>query len=134
MTDEHQPRRDEDEREFAEEQASLFKITLAPLIWAAHFVASYGLVAVTCAKGWDIDVVRIGLLVFSALSLGGIGWVGWAAWWQWNVSQTRDYVNRGGRAEDRHHFLGHAAFLLSIISLIGVVFVSLPLVLIGGCQ
>ena len=134
MTDEHQPRRDEDQKEFAEEHASLFKITLGPLIWAAHFVACYGLFAVTCAKGWDIDAVRSGLLVASGAALVGIGWVGWTAWRQWNVAETGDFVNRGGRAEDRHHFLGHAAFLLSVISVVGVVFVSLPLIMIGGCQ
>ncbi|MBV7410734.1 hypothetical protein [Maritimibacter sp. DP1N21-5] len=134
MKEERQPTRREDQREFSEEKASLFRITLAPLIWAAHFVACYGLVAVTCAKGWDIEAVRVGLLVFSLAALGGILWIGRAAWRRWNVSETGDFVNRGGRAEDRHHFLGHAAFLLSIISGIGVVFVSLPLVLIGGCQ
>jgi hypothetical protein len=134
MTEKRQPRRNKDEREFAEEQASLFKITLGPLIWAVHFVICYGLVAVTCAKGWDIGAMRTGLLVASVLALGGIGQVGRTAWRQWNVAATGDYANRSGRVEDRHHFLGHAAFLLAIISLIGVVFVSLPLVLIGGCQ
>ncbi len=131
---ERQPTRDEDKREFAEEQASLFRITLAPLVWAIHFIVCYGLVAVTCAKGWDIVAARTGLLIFSACALAGIGWVGFAAWKQWNVAETGDFVNRGGRAEDRHHFLGHAAFLLSVISVVGVVFVSLPLIMIGGCQ
>ncbi|EAQ01135.1 hypothetical protein OB2597_14294 [Pseudooceanicola batsensis HTCC2597] len=134
MTEERTPDRREDQKEFAEEEASLLKITLGPLIWAAHFVVCYGLVAVTCAKGWDIGAVRIGLGGLSALALAGVLWVGWAAWRQWGVTTTGDRVNRLGSAEDRHHFLGHAAFLLSIISLIGVVFVSLPLVLIGGCQ
>lgn len=134
MTEERKPRANEDEKEFAEEQASLFKITLAPLIWAAHFVVCYGLVAVTCAKGWDIGAVRSGLIVFSVVSLATIGWVGVLAWRQWDLAQTGDAQNRGGKAEDRHHFLGHAAFLLSVISLIGVVFVSLSLVMIGGCQ
>ena len=134
MTEGQAPRRKEDAHEFAEERASLFRITLGPLIWALHFVACYGLIAVTCAKGWDYGTVRLGLILFSVAALGGIGWVSLAAWRQWNVAETGDFVNRGGRAEDRHHFLGHAAFLLTIISAIGVVFVSLPLILIGGCQ
>ncbi|QPM92314.1 hypothetical protein [Pseudooceanicola algae] len=134
MTGDHPPRPEEDRAELAEEQASLFRITLAPVIWAAHFLVCYGLVAVTCAKGWDIDAVRLGLILFSAGALGGIGWIGLAAWRQWNLSATGDRVNRRGRPEDRHRFLGHAAFLLSIISAIGVIFVALPLILIGGCQ
>ncbi|MEC7793466.1 MAG: hypothetical protein VX791_08140 [Pseudomonadota bacterium] len=133
MTD-HQPKRREDEAEFSEEQSSLLKITMAPTLWAAHFVVCYALVAVTCAKGWDFPTVRAGLLVFSCLVVGGISLIGWRAWRQWNVSETGDFINRRGRAEDRHHFLGHAAFLLSVISVIGAIFVTLPLVFIGGCQ
>lgn len=134
MTDPKQrPQKDELE-EFAEERASLMKITMGPLIWAAHFVICYGLVAVTCAKGWDIEMVRAGLVVFSFASLGAIIWVGWNSWRQWNPHETGDYFNNWGRAEDRHHFLGHAAFLLAIISFLGVVFTSLPLVMLGGCQ
>lgn len=133
MTDE-QPQRREDEAEFAEESSSLVKITIAPTIWALHFVICYALVAVSCAKGWDYGSVRAGLLVFSLVVLVGVALTGWSAWRQWNVQETGDFVNRLGRAEDRHHFLGHAAFLLAIISLIGVAFVTLPLVFIGGCQ
>lgn len=134
MSQERKPHPEEDGAEFAEEQASLFRITTAPLIWAAHFIFCYVLVAVTCAKGWDIDAVRLVLILFSLCALAGIGWVGLAARRQWSVAETGDVVNRGGRSEDRHHFLGHAAFLLSGISAIGVFFVSLPLLLIGGCQ
>lgn len=134
MTEERKPRGREDEREFAEEQASLFKITFGPLIWAGHFVVCYGLVAVACAKGLNIDAIRLGLMVMSAGALAGVVWVGWSAWRQWDVRRTGDLVNRHGGAEDRHHFLGHAAFLLAIISAIGVIFVTLPLILIGGCQ
>ncbi|OWU66526.1 hypothetical protein [Marinibacterium profundimaris] len=134
MTAEHQPRRDEDQAEFSEEQASLLKITLGPLIWAGHFVICYGLVAVTCAKDWDIATIRAGLLGFSGAALLAIAWVGWTSWRQWNPRETGDFVNRRGRSEDRHHFLGHAAFLLSIIAVIGVIFVSLPLVMLDSCR
>lgn len=134
MSEEHPPRDRQDEKEFGEEQASLLKITFGPLIWAGHFLVCYGLVAVACAKGLDIVAVRTGLIAMSGAALAGIAWLARAAWRQWNVAETGDLVNRGGRAEDRHHFLGHAAFLLTVISAIGVVFASLPLILIGGCQ
>ena len=133
MTDPKESPQKEELEEFAEERASLLKITMGPLIWAAHFVICYGLVAVTCAKGWDIALVRTGLLVFSLGSLAAIGFVGWNSWRQWNPWETGDYVNRMGRAEDRHHFLGHAAFLLSVIAFLGVVLVTLPLVMLEGC-
>jgi hypothetical protein len=134
MSEEHKPKPDEETEEFAEERSSLLKITLGPMIWAAHFVVCYGLVAVTCAKGWDIETARQGLLLFSVAALASIGWVCRTSWRQWNPRETGDFVNHKGRAEDRHHFLGHAAFLLSIIALIGVVFVSLPLLMVEGCR
>ncbi|MGR3805116.1 hypothetical protein [Marinibacterium profundimaris] len=134
MTEDHAPRPCEDAAEFAEEQSRLWTITLGPLAWALHFVVCYGLVAVTCAKGWDYTAVRSGLLIFSAGALLGVAWIGWRAWHQWNPRKTGDAIDRHGRAEDRHHFLGHAAFLLAIIAFLGVVFVSLPLVMIGGCR
>jgi hypothetical protein len=129
----HHPGSDKEHREFAEERASLLKITFAPLIWAGHFVVCYGLVALTCAKGWDIATVQTLLIWLSAAVLGVIGWTGWLAWRQWNPRETGDFVNRRGKEEDRHHFLGHAAFLLAVISLLGVIFVTMPLVLLEGC-
>ena len=38
-------------QEFADEQPSLWRITLGPTIWAIHFLASYAAAAVWCAKG-----------------------------------------------------------------------------------
>ena len=134
MTEEHPPHEEEELEEFAEESASLIKITLGPVIWAAHFVVCYGLVAVTCAKGWELAPVRDGLLVFSAVALAAVCWTGWGSWRQWRPDETGDFVNHGGRAEDRHHFLGHAAFLLAIIAALGVIFVTLPLVMLEGCR
>ena len=134
MTDEATQHTKQDEREFAEEQASLVKITFAPLIWALHFVVCYGLVALTCAKGWDLSPIRVGLILFSLAALVSIAWTGWRAWKQWKPTDVKEVTERYGQSQDRHYFLGHAAFLLSIIAFIGVVFVSLPLILIGGCQ
>ena len=134
MSEEHQPRREEDAKEFAEEQASLFKITFGPLIWAVHFVVCYGLVAVTCAKGWELAPVRDGLLVFSAVALAAVCWTGWGSWRQWRPDETGDFVNHGGRAEDRHHFLGHAAFLLAIIAALATALVIYLLAYRDGVQ
>lgn len=121
-------------KEFAEESASLVKITAAPVIWATHFVVCYAAVAIACAKGLDYEATRLWLLILSAGVLAGIGFVGWRSWRQWAPRETGKLSHPKGRAEDRHHFLGHAAFLLSVISFIGALFTTLPLLFIGGCQ
>jgi len=131
--DEHRIRHKEEKRAFREEAESLIRITLAPVIWAGHFVICYCTVAVACAKTGDVAPWRGLLIAFTLACLVAIVWVGWRSFRQWDVRHTGEFTNPEGRAEDRHQFLGHAAFLLAIISGIGVVYSALPLILIGGC-
>ncbi|WP_118138492.1 hypothetical protein [Oceanicella sp. SM1341] len=135
MSEEHAPRPEEDRREFAEETESLWRVTFAPALWALHFLACYGLVSLACARGlFPIGATRAGLVGLTLLVLAGIAWLGWRGFRQWDVHSTGRRANPGGHAEDRHQFLGHAAFLLAIISFIGVIFVSLPLIMLEGCR
>ncbi|MCF3595063.1 hypothetical protein LZG00_13785 [Rhodobacteraceae bacterium LMO-12] len=135
MTGEHQPRPDEERREFREERESLWRITLAPVIWAAHFVTSYAVAAVICAKAPGLlDTARLGLMLATVLALAVVAWLGWRAWRQWDVGNTGDYTNALGVSEDRHQFLGHAAVLLALISAIGVIYGTLPVLLLDTCR
>lgn len=129
-----------DPEEFAEESESLLRITLAPTLWALHFAFTYGATAIYCAKwgGAGLTTFRLGAGILTALVLAAIVWLGWRSWRQWDAN-----VGRSARAvfedlveeeEPRHQFLGHAAFLLSIISFVGVVYTSLPVILIGSCR
>ncbi|QQA41914.1 hypothetical protein [Pelagovum pacificum] len=133
MTEERQPRRDEERAEFREEAESLIRITAAPVIWAAHFLVCYCTIAIACEKAGGTDGVRLALILMSVVALASIAWVGFRSFRQWDVTNTGDFSNPEGEAEDRHQFLGHAAFLLAIISFIGVVYVTMPLVLLRGC-
>lgn len=129
------PRPDADRKEFAEERESLIRITFAPTVWAVHFVACYAVVSLACAKGvLAFGPSRTVLLALSVVALAAIVWLGWRSFRQWGPENLAEAPQEVGVPEPRHQFLGHAAFLLSIISFIGVVFVTLPLVLIGGCQ
>ena len=125
----------EDAHEFRAEALSLWRITFGPLIWALHFVASYGAAALVCAKASDgaVEALRIGIGVGTLLALVLILWLAVRAWRQWDLQRDPEWENDKGTSEDRHQFLGHAAFLLSVISFIGVVYVALPALLIGSC-
>ncbi|SFB85927.1 hypothetical protein [Tropicimonas isoalkanivorans] len=129
-----EPRAQEERREFREEAESLFRITFAPVIWAAHFLLCYCTLAVVCAKGGDPDFWRTALVGLTLVALLAITWTGWRAWRQWDAHNTGDYANARGEDEDRHQFLGQAALLLAIISAIGVIYTALPLVLVEGCR
>ena len=130
-------RHQQGEQEFAEEKASLFRITFGPLVWSAHFVASYAATAVYCAKLFPtaagLDPLRWGIAVATLLALGGIAWAGWRSWRQWR-EHNEDWEDSDGSDEDRGQFLGHAAFLLAIISFIGVIYTALPALLSASCR
>lgn len=123
---------EEDRREFREEADSLWRLTLAPVTWAGHFLTSYVTIAVICAKNpAALPVSRFALVLFTLAALAMIAWLGWKSWRQWDVRGTGKSIHARGQAEDRHRFLGHAAVLLSIISAIGVLYDSLPILVLG---
>ena len=134
-------RASEDREAFDAETPSLFRIALAPTIWAVHFVLAYAGAAVACAKldagGETVDGLRLGIGVLTLLALALIAWTGLAAFRQWNVDARRDArqvaVDLVEEEEGRHEFLGHAALLLAVISAIGVVYTALPAVFIASC-
>ncbi|WP_210528230.1 hypothetical protein [Rubellimicrobium arenae] len=118
------------EHEFAEEQASLWRITLGPLIWALHFIACYAAAAVICAKldasPPAIEAMRWSIGAGTLAALAGIGWAGRRSWTQWRDGNDDVFDDDDGSNEDRTQFLGHAALLLSIISFLGVIYTALP--------
>lgn len=115
-------------------QDSLWRMILPPTVWAIHFVTVYGLTAVICAKTAAADTARIGIVAASAVALSVIAVSGWRAWRQWDYPEGQDKVHDGKTDQARREFLGHVAFLLAVISAIGVIFATLPAVWIATCR
>ena len=129
--------RGEERREFREEASSLWLITIAPTIWALHFVLVYGATAVICAKAATLgafETLRQGIAVATLLALVLILVVAWRSWLQWDYLTDYEYSHALPTGEHRHEFLGHAAFLLAVMSAIAVVFTALPALFIDGCM
>jgi hypothetical protein len=128
------------EQEFREEEASLVRITLAPTVWAVHFLLSYCTTAIFCAKLAEpqaaIEALRWGIGAATLVALGVIAWAGARSWRQWREGNEDGLIEEdaAGSGEDRHQFLGHAALLLSVISFIGVVYTALPALLAASCR
>ena len=117
----------------------LMKITIAPWIWAFHFVICYGAAAIWCGKLADqgnIDTLHLFLYALTAIALVGIaasGWIGWRSWTEGGYGE--DGAEPGiDDVESRDRFLGHVSVLLAVVSAIGVVYVLLPILLIGSCR
>ena len=133
MTDQgHQA--NQDRKEFSDEAGSLWRIALAPSVWAGHFVLCYASVSLACVRGLlPIEATRLSLIAVSVIVLVFFVWQGWRAWRQWAPERGHAAALSEGKAEDRHRFLGHATFLLTLISGIATVYTTLPLLLLEGC-
>ncbi|EYD75284.1 hypothetical protein Rumeso_03195 [Rubellimicrobium mesophilum DSM 19309] len=133
MSDEHPAGGEE---EFREEEASLVRITLGPVVWMAHFIVSYAATAVVCAKLSTDELVwlRMGIAAATLLALGTIAWLGRRSWRQWRHGNEDIWEDPAATSEDRHQFLGHAALLLAVISFIGVIYTALPALFAATCR
>ncbi|MCF7702344.1 hypothetical protein [Loktanella sp. M215] len=124
--------------EFGTGVGTLLKITLAPTIWAFHFVICYAATAVWCTKltaSGDTVTLQTWLIGVTVAALAGIllcGITGWRAWHKGGYGED-GHTPGIGDTESRQRFLGHASVLLSVVSFIGVIFVIAPVLLIGTC-
>ncbi|MFD1343117.1 hypothetical protein [Litorisediminicola beolgyonensis] len=112
---------------------SLWHMITAPTIWALHFCVIYGWTAAVCAKTGDAELARTGIVAATVAALLGIAISGWRAWRQWDYLDDRDYVHDQPTEEHRREFLGHAGWLLALVSAIGVLFNASPAFWIGSC-
>lgn len=131
------PFEQEELKSWAEERDSIWRIAFGPLIWVTHFVLTYGGTSVACFKlyeyGWAMPFLRGSIAALTVLALVGIGIVAWRSWKRWDYLDDYDYEHDRSVEEDRHEFLGHAAFLLAVLSAVGVVYVALPAIFMDSC-
>ncbi|MGK7755706.1 MULTISPECIES: hypothetical protein [unclassified Roseovarius] len=112
---------------------SIWHMIAAPTVWTLHFAIIYAITAVECSKIGTPDLARLSILGLTVLALALICWIAWRAWVQWDYLDDQDYVHDKPTVEARREFLGHAGFLLSIASAIGVIFVAMPALFIETC-
>lgn len=116
---------------------SLWTLFTAPVVWALHFLASYGAFSVYCAKastgGTGFDTLRLVLALTTLLALAMIVMAAWLAWRQWGFG-VQDPPHDAPTDDSRKLFQGFATLLLAGLSFIAVVYGALPLFFIEGCQ
>ena len=112
---------------------SLWHLILAPTIWAVHFCVVYAITAISCEKGIGAATLYWSVVGVTVVALAGIAAKAVVAWKQWDYTDDYDYDHGGHDDENRREFLGHVGFLLAGISAIGVIYVVMPVLLIGSC-
>lgn len=119
-----------------EKNQSLWLLTAAPMIWAAHFLLSYITASIWCAKVVGADgslaTVRVAIGVYTALALAGIGIIGWSGYRRHRYGNA-ELPHDDDTPEDRHRFLGFATLLLAALSAVAVIYAGLVAVFIGRC-
>ena len=119
------------------DRGSLWLLTLAPAIWAAHLLLSYITGAVWCAKfagpAGTLGGVRTTVVWYTSAALAAIIVVGIEGFRRHRFG-TEATPHDLDSAEDRHRFLGFATLLLAGLSAVAVLYAAMPVVFFETCR
>ena len=123
---------------------SLWLLTLAPTIWAAHLLLSYVTGAIWCAKfagpAGTLGGVRTAVLWYTLVALVAILVVGVEGFRRHRYPSV---PGKGGTEatthdldtpEDRHRFLGFATLLLAGLSAVAVMYAAMAAAFFETCR
>lgn len=118
---------------------TLWMLTLAPAIWAAHLMLCYLTAAIWCAKFAGVDGglggVRLAIGWYTAVALMGIAIVGWEGSRRHrHGTEAIQHDFDSDSPDDRHRFLGFATLLLSGLSAVAIAYVALASVYFESCR
>jgi hypothetical protein len=127
------------------DKGSLWLLTMAPTIWAAHLLLCYITAAVWCARfaapGDSIGSVRTAITWYTAAALIGIALIGWEGFRRHSfpstalgASGTEATTHDLDTPEDRHRFLGFATLLLAGLSAVAVLYAALAATFFDTCR
>jgi hypothetical protein len=116
---------------------SLWLLTIAPTIWAAHLLLCYITAAIWCARfvpqGGALGSIRTAIMWYTAAALAGIAAIGWEGFRRHSYG-TETTTHDLDSAEDRHRFLGFATLLLAGLSGVGVLYAALASTFFESCR
>ena len=123
---------------------SLWLLTIAPTIWAAHLLLSYITGAIWCAKfagsAGTLGGVRTAVVWYTLAALAAIIVVGVEGFRrhrypaQAGKGGTEATTHDLDTAEDRHRFLGFATLLLAGLSAVAVIYAALAAAFFETCR
>ncbi|HEY9538583.1 MAG TPA: hypothetical protein VIS03_13415 [Kiloniellaceae bacterium] len=113
---------------------SLWELIAGPTIWSVYFLVAYVAAAIVCAKGGDMDSLRIAILGLAVAALGAIGFAGFDAWRRWRRGHEAAPPHDDDTAMSRHQFLALATLLLCGLSFVATLYVALPAAIFASCR
>jgi len=116
----------------------LWRVVIAPVIWALHFLFCYIYAAIYCEKAGreaPLDEVRLAVAIATLVALAGIGLSSRHLWRVHDRSLTDgDFEYEHNTPEERHRFLSHVALMLCVLSAVAVVYVAIPVFYLATCR
>ena len=117
---------------------SLWTLVTAPTAWAAHFLLSYVVAAIYCAKApgpaIDLAPVRLWVLGITVVALAVIAATGIAANRRSGPGLLFELPHEEDTASHRRYFMGYSTMLLSGLSFVATLYVALPILFIETCR
>jgi hypothetical protein len=127
----------DEEKDVPEDKETAWTLTMAPVLWATHFLACYGTASIWCAKvagpSGSLGGVRVAIAAYTLVALAGIWIIGRAGLRRHRhglETEPHDFDTPG----DRHRFLGFATLLLSGLSAVATLYVAMAAVFIADCR
>lgn len=124
-------------QQYAEQNESLWILTMGPLVWALHFALSYGTAALYCGmvagRVGSATTVKIAIGIYTIVALSGIlaaGWVGFRR----HRARMDATPHDADHPEDRHQFLGFASLLLSGLSAVATMYAAMVILYFDTCH
>jgi hypothetical protein len=116
---------------------NLWVLIAGPTIWAVHFVASYAIASIYCARvgrSAPLDPVTNPILVLAGIALAGIVAIGIWGYRRHRKGERPDIPHTADTDLDRHRFVGFAVLLLCGLSGIAVVYTALVALVFENCR
>ena len=117
---------------------SLFTLVAPPLVWAAHFLLSYGTAAVYCAKvaGPDgsLGPARAAIAFYTAAAIGAVAFLGVRGYRRQRAHGPTPTAEADASPIGRHRFLGFATLLLAGLSGLAIAYAALAVALVRSCR
>jgi hypothetical protein len=119
------------------DKGSLWLLTIAPSIWAAHLLLSYVTGAIWCAKfaasDGSLGGTRTAVAWYTLIALAGIAATG-VEGLRRHRHGTEASTHDLDTPEDRHRFLGFATLLLAGLSAVAVIYAAMAATFFETCR
>lgn len=104
-----------------------------PIIGSLHFTISYIAIATGCSERYGVaGGAGLAVVLSAIVSVLAVGICSVAVWRRYAALERGD--SAGATSIDRSHFMARMTLMLAAFSLAGIVYVSVPLLLVGGCS